>query len=117
MTRLLGTWAACALLAACGEPPHEGVKLVPRAAPTAPATAGPASPPTAGLAAPSSPPTAPAASARPATRSPMSTEPPAAPGRLVGDAAPPLVQPGEPTGNDRFREALQQRMERQAATP
>lgn len=117
MTRLLGTWAACALLAACGEPPHEGVKLVPRAAPTAPATAASAGPSTAGFATLSSPVPAPAASARQLARSSVDTEPLPIPGRLVGDAAPPLVQPGEPTGNDRFKEAVQQRLDRQAATP
>jgi len=110
-------------LAACSERPHDGVKLLPRPALPAPggvAAVAQAEPPAA---------VAPARAVGQQATTPLPTTPaepaPAVPallpaplpGRLDGAAAPLLVLPGEPTGNDRFRQALQEKLERQAATP
>jgi hypothetical protein len=108
--------AATLGLAGCSERPHEGVKLMPRAAMTAvgePASVAQANPPAA---------VAPAQvlAKEVATPSPAAEEqvtPATLPGRLDGATAPLLVLPGEPTGNDRFRQAMKDKLERQAATP
>lgn len=107
-----------ALLTACQEPPHQGVKLRPWTE-----TARPAAPPVAA----EEPPAAAQRQAGPAlpVRAPAALPPAALPlpppsamappqqGRLDPEAMPRLVMPGEPTGNDDFRQALRQKFERQ----
>jgi hypothetical protein len=102
------------VFAGCSEKPHEPVRVIaaPRAAPLAAA-------PDASIAAAETPPVARAVSEpQPQARSPS---PPASrnvdvarPGLITGAAAPPRHQPGEPTGNDAFRRAIEAK---RAATP
>lgn len=116
---------AAAWLVACSETPHEGVKLMPRAAPTTaavapaavPSVAGVATGVAAGSATASAPASWPAAALGPVGAPTAAARTAALPGQLEGDAAPSPVLPGEPTGNERFREAVQQRLERRAANP
>ena len=98
-----------AALAACGEARHEPVRVIaqPRTvAPAAPDPVLPAAPPAAAPpASAASPPAPPAPPARPAPRGLDAAPPPG-----LG-AGPPQRrwQPGEPTGNADFRQALESR--------
>jgi len=113
----LALMAGAALLAGCGDPQHEPVKVIASARPAADPLAT-ALPGTVNAAVPQVP--APrAVTAAPPMPAPLPASAPSTPasevrraGFIERAAAPPMVQPGEATGNDAFRQAIEARKAR-----